>query len=50
MEEALKVQNELASIQLQKEEMQGRLNYFDQVSAFSLIEVGLTVAPLVDDR
>ena len=46
VEEALKVQNELASIQLQKEEMQGRLNYFDQVSAFSLIEVGLTVAPL----
>ncbi len=46
VEEALQVQNELASIQLQIEEMQGRLNYFDQVSAFSLIEVNLTVAPL----
>ena len=46
VEEALKVQNELASVQLQIEEMQGRLNYFDQVAAFSLIEVSLTVAPL----
>lgn len=46
VEEALKVQNELSSIQLQIEEMQGRLNYFQQVSAFSLIEVSLTVAPL----
>ena len=46
VEEALKVQNELSSIQLQIEEMQGRLNYYDQVAAFSLIEVGLTVAPL----
>ena len=46
VEEALKVQGELSSIQLQIEEMQGRLNYFQQVAAFSLIEVGLTVAPL----
>ncbi len=46
VEEALKVQSELSSIQLQIEEMQGRLNYFDQVAAFSLIEVSLTVAPL----
>ena len=46
VEEALEVQQELSSIQLQIEEMQGRLNYFDQVSAFSLIQVGLTVAPL----
>ena len=46
VEEALKVESELSSIQLQIEEMQGRLNYFDQVSAFSLIEVSLTVAPL----
>ena len=46
VEEALKVQNELASIQVQIEEMQGRLNYFQQVSAFSLIEISLTVAPL----
>ncbi|MCY4447631.1 MAG: DUF4349 domain-containing protein [Chloroflexi bacterium] len=46
VEEALEVQNELSSIQLQIEEMQGRLNYFQQVSAFSLIEVNLTVAPL----
>ena len=47
VEEALKVQGELSSIQLQIEEMQGRLNYFQQVAAFSLIEVGLTVAPLL---
>ena len=46
VEEALKVQSELSSIQLQIEEMQGRLNYFEQVAAFSLIEVSLTVAPL----
>ncbi len=46
VEEALEVQSELSSIQLQIEEMQGRLNYFQQVSAFSLIEVNLTVAPL----
>ena len=46
VEEALQVQNELFSIQLQIDEMQGRLNYFQQVSAFSLIEVSLTVAPL----
>ncbi|MDE2837154.1 MAG: DUF4349 domain-containing protein [Chloroflexota bacterium] len=46
VEEALKVQSELSSIQLQIEEMQGRLNYYDQVAAFSLIEVNLTVAPL----
>lgn len=46
VEEALQVQSELSSIQLQVEEMQGRLNYFDQVAAFSLIEVSLTLAPL----
>ena len=46
VEEALQVQNELFSIQLQIEEMQGRLNYFQQVAAFSLIEIDLTVAPL----
>ena len=46
VEEALQVQNELSAVQLQIEEMQGRLNYFQQVSAFSLIEVSLTVAPL----
>lgn len=46
VEEALQVQNELSSTQLQIEEMQGRLNYFEQVAAFSLIEVSLTVAPL----
>ena len=46
VEEALEVQNELSAIQLQVEEMQGRLNYFDQVAAFSLIDVSLAVAPL----
>ena len=46
VEEALMVQEQLASIQFQIEEMQGRLNYFDQVSAFSLIQADLTLAPL----
>ncbi|MCY4583259.1 MAG: DUF4349 domain-containing protein [Chloroflexi bacterium] len=46
VEEALQVQTELSSIQIQIEEMQGRLNYYDQVAAFSLIEVSLTLAPL----
>lgn len=46
VEEALKVQTELSSIQIQIEEMQGRLNYYDQVAAFSLVEVRLTLAPL----
>ena len=45
VEEALEVQSELSSIQLDIEAMQGRLNYFEQVSAFSLIDVSLTVAP-----
>ena len=46
VEEALLVQEQLAAVQLQIEEMQGRINYYDQVSAFSLIEARLTLAPL----
>lgn len=46
VEEALLVQERLAAVQLQIEEMQGRINYYDQVSAFSLIEARLTLAPL----
>ena len=46
VEEALLVQEQLTAVQLQIEEMQGRINYYDQVSAFSLIEANLTLAPL----
>ena len=46
VEEALLVQERLAAVQLQIEEMQGRINYYEQVSAFSLIEARLTLAPL----
>ena len=46
VEEALLVQEQLGAVQLQIEEMQGRINYYDQVSAFSLIEARLTLAPL----
>ena len=46
VEEALLVQEQLTAVQLQIEEMQGRINYYEQVSAFSLIEARLTLAPL----
>ena len=46
VEEALLVQEQLSAVQLQIEEMQGRINYYDQVSAFSLIEANLTLAPV----
>ncbi len=38
------VQEELSSLQLQIEQIQGRLNYLRQVAAFSLIEVDLKLA------
>ncbi len=44
VEEALMVQEELSSLQLQIEQIQGRLNYLRQVAAFSLIEVDLKLA------
>jgi len=44
VEEALLVQEELSSLQLQIEQIQGRLNYLRQVAAFSLIEIDLKLA------
>ena len=41
VEDALKVQNEIAQVQLQIEEMQGRIKFLEQTSAFSLINVYL---------
>ncbi len=45
VEDALRVQNEVAALQLQIEEIQGRLKFLEQTAAYSLIEVGLRVAP-----
>ena len=47
VDEALRVQQGLFDLQLQIEEMQGRLNFLDQTSAFSLIEVNLQLTPEV---
>ena len=44
VEDALLVQEELSKLQLQIEQIQGRLNYLRQVAAFSLIEVELKLA------
>ncbi len=44
VEDALLVQQELSRLQLQIEQIQGRLNYLRQVAAFSLIEVELKLA------
>ncbi len=44
VEDALLVQEELSRLQLQIEQIQGRLNYLRQVAAFSLIEVELKLA------
>ena len=41
VEEALQVQEELSDLQLQIEEIQGRLNFLEQTAAYSLIEVSL---------
>ena len=45
VEDALRVQNELAALQLQIESIQGRLNFLQQTSAYSLIVVSLRLAP-----
>lgn len=45
VEDALRVQNELAALQTQIEAIQGRLNFLQQTAAYSLIEVSLRVAP-----
>ena len=45
VEDALRVQNELAALQLQIESIQGRLNFLNQTAAYSLMEVSLRLAP-----
>ena len=44
IEDALKVQDRLSQIQLQIEEMEGRINYLSEVAAFSLINVELKLS------
>ena len=44
VESALLVQEELSTLQLQIEQIQGRLNYLRETAAFSLIEVTLKLA------
>ncbi len=41
VDEALRVQKEVSNLQLQIEEIQGRLNFLGQTAAYSLIEVSL---------
>ena len=45
VEDALDVHQELASLQVQIEEIQGRLNFLEQTSAYSLIDVSLKLTP-----
>ena len=45
VEDALDVQKELGELQVQIEEIQGRLNFLAQTSAYSLIEVSLKLTP-----
>ena len=45
IEDALDVHKEVAALQIQIEEIQGRLNYLEQTSAFSLIDVTLKLTP-----
>ena len=47
VEDALAVQRELSNLQLQIEETRGRLNFLEQTAAYSLIEVGLRLTPVV---
>ena len=49
IEDALLVEKELSALELRIEEMQGRINYLGQTSAFSLIEVSLKVSPVKID-
>ena len=44
VEHALRVQQEVAQIQLQIEEMQGRIKFLEQTSAFSLVNVNLKLS------
>ena len=45
IEDALGVHKELADLQVQIEEIQGRINFLEQTSAFSLIDVSLKLTP-----
>ena len=45
VEDALDVHQELSSLQIQIEEIQGRLNFLEQTSAYSLIDVALKLTP-----
>ncbi len=47
VEDALDVHKELADLQVQIEEIQGRINFLQQTSAFSLIDVNLKLTSLV---
>ena len=47
IEDALDVHQELASLQVQIEEIQGRINFLEQTSAFSLIDVTLRLTSQV---
>ena len=49
VEDALMVQEELAELQIRIEQMEGRLNFLDQVSAYSLIGVNLKLSPMAMD-
>ena len=45
VEDALDVHEELAELQVQIEEIQGRLNFLEQTAAYSLIDVALKLTP-----
>ena len=45
VEDALDVHQELSSLQVQIEEIQGRLNFLEQTAAYSLIDVALKLTP-----
>ena len=47
VEDALEVHKELAELQAGIEEIQGRINFLEQTSAFSLIEVSLSLTPQI---
>ena len=46
VEDALKVQSEITQVQLRIEEMQGRIKFLEQTSAFSLVNVNLKLSTL----
>ena len=45
VEDALNVQLELSNLQTRIEQIEGRIKYLEQTSAYSLVNVGLQVAP-----